>query len=87
MLRRNCVDPNVHFEILSNPEFLAEGTAIKDLENPDRVSVSGLFRLPGVHALNEKLQPLHSEPDKREASWTEEISCGGELAEFQGLLR
>ena len=30
-----------NFEILSNPEFLAEGTAIADLENPDRVLVGG----------------------------------------------
>ena len=27
VLRRNCADPSVQFEILSNPEFLAEGTA------------------------------------------------------------
>jgi UDPglucose 6-dehydrogenase len=34
-------DSNVKFEILSNPEFLAEGTAIKDLFKSDRVLVGG----------------------------------------------
>ena len=29
------------FSILSSPEFLAEGTAIKDLQNPDRVLIGG----------------------------------------------
>jgi UDPglucose 6-dehydrogenase len=42
--------PGVPFEILSNPEFLAEGTAIKDLLNPDRILIGSLQTSGGIAA-------------------------------------
>jgi len=44
---------SVHFEVLSNPEFLAEGTAIEDLENPDRVLIGGHNTESGQRAVQE----------------------------------
>ena len=43
---------SVHFEILSNPEFLAEGTAIDDLLNADRVLIGGNDTPSGQAAKN-----------------------------------
>jgi len=40
------------FQILSNPEFLAEGTAVEDLLNPDRVLIGGGTDAEGQEAIN-----------------------------------
>lgn len=42
---------DIRFEVISNPEFLAEGTAIQNLENPDRVLIGGLSSPEGNSAV------------------------------------
>ncbi len=42
----------VQFQILSNPEFLAEGTAVTDLLNPDRILIGGDSTPEGEAAIN-----------------------------------
>lgn len=66
------------FQILSNPEFLAEGTAIADLEAPDRVLVGGDQSPEGFAAI-EKLVEVYATWVPREKIittniWSSELS-------------
>lgn len=69
---------DVHFEVLSNPEFLAEGTAIADLEAPDRVLIGGHETERGQAAV-EALVSLYAQWVPRERIlttnvWSSELS-------------
>jgi UDPglucose 6-dehydrogenase len=66
------------FEVLSNPEFLAEGTAVKDLENPDRVLIGG-ERTPGGEKAMQTLVDVYAHWVPRERIittnlWSSELS-------------
>ncbi|KAH7644662.1 hypothetical protein DERF_010194 [Dermatophagoides farinae] len=68
----------VHFEVLSNPEFLAEGTAINDLINPDRILIGGNETMDAQIAV-EKLCEIYqnwipNEKIIRTNTWSSELS-------------
>jgi len=66
------------FQILSNPEFLAEGTAIEDLVNADRVLIGGEDSPEGQAAI-EQLCKVYEHWIPRENilttnTWSSELS-------------
>lgn len=69
---------SVDFQILSNPEFLAEGTAMRDLEVPDRVLIGGEDSSEGKKAIK-SLVDIYSKWVPRENIlttnlWSSELS-------------
>ncbi|POM81378.1 UDP-glucose 6-dehydrogenase [Phytophthora palmivora] len=66
------------FEVLSNPEFLAEGTAIDDLQTPSRILIGGA-ETPEGHAAVEQLVSVYAHWVPRERIittnvWSSELS-------------
>jgi len=71
--------PSSHnFEVLSNPEFMAEGTAVKDLECPDRVLIGSRETESGRQARAELVEIYaHWIPRERIITsniWSSELS-------------
>ena len=69
---------SLNHQVLSNPEFLAEGTAVNDLENPDRVLIGGEQTPEGLEAI-ETLASIYnswvpSEKIIKTNLWSSELS-------------
>lgn len=72
-------DHSVKFQIVSNPEFLSEGTAIQDLLQPDRVLIGGdVLSAEGKEAINKVVNLYnHWIPTERILTtnvWSSELS-------------
>jgi UDPglucose 6-dehydrogenase len=74
----NTNNRGIHLEVLSNPEFLAEGSAIRDLMNPDRVLIGGNKTERGQSAIQEMVDIYaHWVPAERIITtnlWSSELS-------------
>ena len=66
------------FQILSNPEFLAEGTAMRDLQIPDRVIIGGDNTIKGNEAIQSLVEIYSSWVPKKNILttnlWSSELS-------------
>ncbi len=74
----NSQNSDTFFDVVSNPEFLAEGTAIQDMQNPDRVLIGARETHSGQKAM-QVLVDLYAEWVPRERIvttnlWSSELS-------------
>ena len=74
----NANNRGTRFVVLSNPEFLAEGSAIRDMQQPDRVLIGGRDSSSGAEAV-ERLVQLYANWVPRERIittnlWSSELS-------------
>ncbi len=69
---------SVQFEILSNPEFMAEGTGVADMEAPDRILIGSMDTPSGLQARDILMDIyLHWVPKERLITtnlWSSELS-------------
>ncbi len=77
ILKSNVTD-GVKYQILSNPEFLAEGTAIRDLLEPDRILIGGKETADGFEAISRLSQVYENWVPKSRiitmSTWSSELS-------------
>jgi UDPglucose 6-dehydrogenase len=74
----NSRNKSIDFQILSNPEFLAEGTAMRDLQIPDRVIIGGDNTKKGEEAIQSLVEIYSSWVPKKNILttniWSSELS-------------
>ncbi len=74
----NSNTKGLHFDVISNPEFLAEGTAVRDMQNPDRVLIGGRNTVEGQRAVQALVEIYaHWVPRERILTtnlWSSELS-------------
>jgi len=78
ILESNKQRPNMHFRVVSNPEFLAEGQAVDNLEHPSRVLIGRTETADGEEAV-QRVAEIYASWVPRERilttnTWSSELS-------------